>query len=517
MHELASQILTHLKAVARFRRYALLFAWFAAVGGWIFVYLMPSRYEVTARVYMDTQSVLRPLLQGLAVQPNVDLMVTMMSRTVISRPNIEKVILMSGMDGKPQTTEDRERLISRLTKELEIRSAGRENLYSISYSDADPRQAQLVVQSLLTLFVEGTMGDKRKDSDSALRFIDEQLKSYSEKLIAAENAITEFKRRNLGLMPGDRRDYYARLVEAKGALEQAELGLKEAENARAVLKRQVAGEYENPSLLDAQQGTSESATPEIDARIQALELKLDGLRLTYTEQHPDIVSIRRIIAQLNEQRKAEAKLTARKPSLSGARMQDAMYQQLTVSLATAEANVASMQARVTEYTKRYNELRAVANAVPQVEAEFTQLTRDYETTKASHQSLLTRRETATISGDMEANPDVMGFRVIDPPQVPLSPKSPNRPFLASIVLLVALGGGLGLAIVISQIRPTINEERTLRELSGLPVLGTVAMALTDAQRARRRRGLVASVFSFVSLLSAYIAMMAVFVLAVARG
>ena len=433
---------------------------------------------------------LRPLLSGLAVQPNVDQMVTMMSRTLVSRLNVEKVIQMADMDTGLDTPEDREQLIARLTKELTIKSAGRENLYTISYADEDREQAKRVVQSLLTIFMEGSVGDKRKDSDSARQFIEEQLRSYSEKLVAAENAVTEFKRRHQGLMPGEGRDYYARLSDAKAALRQATLELKEAVNSRDAIKKQLAGDAQISSR-QGDKGAASAPISEIDTRIQALEQKLDGLRLTYTEQHPDIVAIVRIIAQLKEQKKAEARIEKPAPRAP----QGPVYEQLTVSLATAEANVAAMKARVEEYGKRYNELQAAANALPQVEAEYKQLTRDYEVIKARYDKLLERRESAQISGDVEASDVAMGFRVIDPPQVPLAPSAPNRPQLMSLVLLAALGGGLGFAFLISQIKTTFNDERRLREVSGLQVLGTIAMAWTDEQKKRRTRGLFALLLS----------------------
>jgi len=513
MHELADQLLSHLKATWRYRWYAVVFAWIIALGGWIAVYLTPDRYEASARVYVDTQSVLRPLLAGLTVQPNVDQMVTMMSHTLISRPNVEKVIRMADMDIGLKTSEDREKLITRLTRELAIKSAGRENLYTIAYTDKNPQEAKRVVQSLLTMFMEGTLGDQRKDSEAARRFIDEQLKTYNERLVAAENAVTEFRRRHIGLVASGR-DYYTRLIEMQSALSGATLELKEAENSRDVIKKQLAGDTEIPSLL-GDKSADVGVHPEIDARIQALEQKLDDLRLNYTEEHPDIIAIVRTIAQLKEQKKAEAKL--RKPSPSAAQAQDPVHQQLTVTLASAEANVAAMKARVAEYGKRYNELKAAANAVPQMDAEYTQLTRDYEVTKKNYESLLSRRESAQISGDMETRSSVMDFRVIDPPQVPSLPKAPNRRQLMSLVLLAALGGGLGVAFLVSQIRPTFNDERRLREVSGLQVLGTVLMTRTDAQERRRTRGLVALLISFASLLSAYAAIMAALVLTASRA
>ena len=514
MHELADQLLSQVKAAWRYRWYAMVFTWIIALGGWTAVYRMPERYEASARVYVDTQSVLRPLLAGLTVQPNVEQMIAMMSQTLISRPNLEKVIRMADMDIGLTTAEEQAQMITRLTRELSIKSAGRENLYTIAYTDKNPQEAKRVVQSLLTLFMEGTFGDQRKDSEAARRFIDEQLKLYNEKLVAAENAVTEFRRRHMAILASGR-DYYSRLVEAQATLNQVILGLKEAENSRDVMKKQLEGDTEIPPSLLGDRSTDEGGNLEIDARILSLEQKLDSLRLNYTELHPDIVAIVSTVARLREQKKAEAKL--RKPSPRVAQAQDPVHQQLTVSLASAEANVAGLRARVAEYDKRYNELKAMANAVPQVDAEYTQLTRDYEVTKRNYESLLSRRESAEITGQMETTARGMDFRVIDPPQVPTVPKAPNRRLLMSMVLFLALGGGLGGALLISQTKPTINDERRLREVSGFQVLGTVVMAWTEAQKARRTRGLVALLISFASLLSAYAAIMAALVLTASRA
>ncbi len=523
MHELAAQLLSHLRATWRYRWYAVVFAWVAAIAGWIGVKQMPDRYAASARVYVDTQSVLRPLLAGLAVQPNVDQIIGMMSRTLISRPNLEKVIRMADMDIKLKTPEDREQMINQLTKFLSIGGAGG-NLYTISYSDQNPQEAKRIVQSLLTIFVEGSLGDKRKDSDSARRFIDEQLKSYSEKLVAAETAVTEFKRGHLGLMPGEGGGYYGQLLQAKAAMEQAMLESKEAENARDAIKKQLTDETP-PSLLNDQGAPEAPPSPEIDGRVLGLEQKLDTLRLNYTEQHPDIVAILRTIAQLKEQKKAEFELKEKKraeakpgkPAPTPTQARDPVYQQLNLAIAEVEARVAAMKARVAEYEKRYDGLKGLVNAVPQIEAEFKQLTRDYETIRRNYEQLLSRRESAQISGEMEANSTVMDFRVIDPPQVPSTPFAPNRPLLMSMVLLGALAGGIAFAFLISQLKPTIQDEQGLREISGLPVLGSVIMAWTDAQKTKLKKGLIGFALSVVSLLSAYGAIMAVLMLSTARA
>jgi polysaccharide chain length determinant protein (PEP-CTERM system associated) len=511
MHDLLNQLMAQLRAAWRYRWYAAACAWLAGLLGAAVAFSVPAQYEASARVYVDTQSVLRPLLSGLAVQPNVDQMIVMMSRTLISRPNVARVIRMADMDIRLKTREDREELITRLMKELTIRSAGAENLYTIAYTDHDPDMAKRVVQSLLTIFVEGSLGNKRKDTESAQRFINEQLKSYNQRLIATEKAMTDFKRRNLSMIGDGKQNYYTRLAEAEASLSQAELDLKEAETSRDAIKRQMNGEA-FPVLLD-ENATADTSSTEIDNRIRTLQEKLDTLRMSYTERHPDIISLKQMIAQLKDQKQREAK---KKPApVARAQPQNTVAQQLTVSLTEAEATVAAMKARTAEFQKRVNALRAAANAIPQVEAEYSQLTRDYEVTKKNYDALLAKLESAQISGSMESA-GVMDFRVVDPPQVPAVPKAPNRVLLLSLALAFALACGVAVPTVVSQTRPTFEDEGRLYAVSGLPVFGTVPMAWTARQVSRGRRGTFALALSFVGLLAAYGAMISALLLNTAR-
>jgi hypothetical protein len=136
--------------------------------------------------------------------------------------------------------------------------------------------------------------------------------------------------------------------------------------------------------------------------------------------------------------------------------------------------------------------------------------------RARYDKLLERREQAQISGEVEASDAGIGFRIIDPPQVPLAPSAPDRPRLMTVVLLAALGCGLGFAFLMTQLKTTFGDERRLGEASGIRVLGSVPMTLSDKQRKRRARGILALVLSFLTLLSAYGAIMASLILSAAR-
>jgi polysaccharide chain length determinant protein (PEP-CTERM system associated) len=187
----------------------------------------------------------------------------------------------------------------------------------------------------------------------------------------------------------------------------------------------------------------------------------------------------------------------------GAKIQNPVYQQLTIAIAEADATVSSLGARVSEYQRRYNELRNASNMIPQVEQEFTQLMRDYDVYKQNYDALLKRRESVTMSGEVESKTDTVDFRVIDPPFVPSQPAWPNRPLLLSLVTLGGLAAGIAVAFLLSQLRRTVTDRRALRELTGLPLLGAVSRVETAESRRRRRKGLLAYLATLGGLFAAY--------------
>lgn len=501
MDQVLQQILGYAKAAWRRRWWGVAVAWLVCIVGWTWVMTIPDRYEASARVYVDTQTLLKPLLAGLAVEPNVTQQITMMTRQLVSRPTLEKVARMTDLDVKAKTPEQTEAMLNGLASRITIADAGRENLYTISYQDANGDLAKKVVQSLLTIFVETSLGKTRQDISSSQRFIEEQLQQYQQKLTDAENALKEFKQTHIGMMPGQGGDYYAKLAETSAQLRQAQLDQQEALNRRNQLKRQLADE--EPELNAA--AAAVSTHSEIDGRIQALEKQMDQLRLQYTDLHPDIQSTKRLIEKLQAQKKID--LAGRTADPAGARIQNPVYQQLTIAIAEADATVASLGARVAEYQRRYGELRSASNMIPQVEQDYTQLMRDYDVYRQNYDALLKRRESVTMSGEVESKTDTVDFRVIDPPFVPSQPAWPNRPMLLSLVALGGLGAGIAVAFLLSQLRRTVTDRRVLRELTGLPLLGAVSRVETDETRRRKRKGLLTYLAALGSLIAAYGAVM----------
>jgi polysaccharide chain length determinant protein (PEP-CTERM system associated) len=498
MSSFIPQLKETLRGMWQGRWMGLAVAWFTAVAGTTFVFLTPDKYEATARVYVDTQSVLKPLLQGLTVQPNVQQEVAILSRTLISRPNLHKLVRMTDLDLKVKTTEEREKLIDSLARAVYIKGVG-PNLYIIGFADPQRSQATRVVQSLLSIFVESGLASKSRDSGQARRFIEEQIKAYEQRLTEAENRLKEFKLQNMDVNAAEGRDFFSNMATVTQGLREARLLLEEAQKSRDALKQQMSDEGDRPPQLIG--GLTEEgpavATPQLDTRLAMLNKNLDTMLLRYTDNHPDVVNTRRIIKEVEAQREEElARLTEqlekrRRGTASNPSGGNAVYPQLKLAMAESEAQLARMQARVRDHEKRLAQLRAKARSVPEREAQFTQLNRDYAIQKQNYDALVTRRESALMSGAVEAATGVADFRIIDPPQVAPNPVAPNRKMLIPMALLASLLAGLAASYLFSLVHPTFHDNRSLKRVAQRPVLGAVSLMPHPAVLAkRRRRGLL---------------------------
>jgi len=484
MEELLTQLLSFVKGIWKYRWHAVAIAWTVLIVGFIKVYSMPNVYQSSARVYVDTQTILKPLLSGMTTLPNVDQQVAIMSRTLISRPNVERVIRMVDLDLKTESVKDHEKLVQRLMSQIKISGTSSDDIYSISYTHEDPKVVKNVVQALLTIFVEGSYGDKKQDSVKAVKFIEEQIKDYEGRLIEAENRLKEFRLKNGELLSRQGGNYGEKLEELNENLNQAKLDLTEAEQGRNAIRMQIAGEEPAPGA-----GPKAIVNPEIDGRLDALNKNLDALRLQYTDQHPDIVSTRRLITQLEARKVEEAKI--RRAGGGGGRLYSPVMQQLKIALSDAEARVASMRARYDIYSARIARLKEASQVGPEIESQLSQLNRDYEINKGNYEKLVASRESAKLSGTLSATTEMMNFRIVDPPVTPLVPIGPNRPLLISIAFAAALAAGLASALAMSQIRPTYMTQGALRDETGLPVLGSVSLNSNSHEVTRRRRSMMA--------------------------
>jgi polysaccharide chain length determinant protein (PEP-CTERM system associated) len=524
MHEMLHQLVDFLRAMWRRRFIGLAVAWVVGIVGVVSLMMTPDKFEASTRMYVDTQSVLKPLMIGLAVQPNIDQQVSMLSRTLLSRPNMEKLVRMADLDLDVKSPEQRDALLDRLLKDIEVKATA-DNLYMIRYRDTTPARAKRVVDSLLSIFVESGLGNKRRDTEKAQQFIDEQIKQYETQLEEAERRLKEFKVKNLSAFGGA--DALTALQALEVQLDQARLELRVAEEARDALKRELKGE-EPVFLPDASAsagapGAAEPALPELDSRIETQKKTLDELLRKYTDKHPDVVSTQRIIGELETQKKEQLEARRKSPpevSPTQPRVanvdRNPVYQQLKLSLADAEAGVAAMRARASQLEARYHQIQSTARLKPEIEQELVQLNRDYQVHKANYDGLIARRESAQLTSQMEQTTSVADFRIIDPPRVAPKAVAPNRLLMLPLVLGLAIGAGAFASLAYSQMFPTFHTTRGLGSVIKRPVLGAVTLQNLPPVKRRRRLGALAFVCGLAGLFAMYGSVLALLLLT-ARG
>jgi polysaccharide chain length determinant protein (PEP-CTERM system associated) len=291
-------IINYLKGVWVKKRYIIICTWLICPMGFVYVASMPNVYESSARVFVDTSSVLQPLLEGLALQTDPSEEVTMMVQTLLSRPNIEIIARNSDLDISASNAVEYENLISSLSDKIRLKAIDRNNLYKISYSHRDPAVARTVVQKTLDLFVESTKGNNRKDSDSASQFIDEQIDEYEIRLSGSEQRLSDFKRKYSDLVP-NQGSFYQNFTLLKDTLESTRLTIKETEQKIVALSDQIEDRKTNQdgSSVRPFEGPL-SLTTRYDSRINTLEESLDKLMLKYTELHPDVIEANNLLDSL---------------------------------------------------------------------------------------------------------------------------------------------------------------------------------------------------------------------------
>lgn len=460
------------------RWYGLWAAWLTAALGALFVLALTPRYEATASIYVDTQSILRPLMQGMTVQPNADQQVVMLSRMLVSRPNVERLVDMVNLAPADEPGPHREAQVDTLLRWVQVKSTGRDNLYNLSYRDPDPQRAVRVVDSLVRIFIESNRSVGRGDSAAAKAFLDEQIPVYREKLETAESRLREFRLLHKDYFSADGNQPVSQVAEISAQLGKVRLELREALRAQEAARSALQGALLGEAI----------PTPDLDARIAAQQRSLDTLLQRYADGHPNVQAARQTLVELEQQRRAQvAELRAayvRSGSAGAAR--SPAFDELNKVLATSRIQIATLRAREDEYSSRYEQAMARARDFPHLEAEAVQLSRDHAVHKKNYEDLLARRESAVMSAKLEAASGIAELRLIDPPRVAPQPVSPNPKLLLPLVPVAALIAGLGVAFLVSRLQPLCYRAADVREHFDVPLLGAVSMVHTaEGQRAGR--------------------------------
>lgn len=475
----------YLRAAWRRRWLGVIVAWLVCGVGWVGVYTIRNTYESSARLFVDADAILTPLLRGIAADSAPTTQLEILQRTLLSRPNMEKLVSKTDLDLSLNGPSDRERLLTRLSQEIKVNPQTK-NLFTISFRDQSPKLAHDVVQTLLTIFVESATGSNRADMENARRFLERQISSYEQQLRGAEKRRADFRGRYVEILPNFENPNVPALEAARGQASMLEGKLQDVLISRDALKQEVES---TPTMLVVEAGVAAAmgAAPIARSRVQEAEDQLRMLLLRQTDQHPDVIAQKKLIESLKS-------LPADVPPKVAAGAQNGaapagdhtqqgpmkrsvpnpVYDQLKVKLIEADTQVVSLQRQRDDAIRVRDRLEKIQREQPGLIAEYQNMDRDYGVLRKNYEELLGRLQSANIAQAADTQADKVKLQVIDPPEIPRLPVAPNRLMLITGVLLGGLGSGLGITVLFGQLDRSFSSVDELRAL-GLPVLGGISI------------------------------------------
>ncbi|MGC4029175.1 MAG: GNVR domain-containing protein [Steroidobacteraceae bacterium] len=496
MNEIFSIIYGFARVAWRRRWVALGTAWIVAFAAWAVIMSLPDRYEASARVFVDARTPLRPVLEGIAIQSDYESQLALVREALLSRPQLEAVARRTNLNAKVNSPAQMDALVTGLKNQIVVNafspnnpagsSQTRDAIYVIAYQNTDRNKSVEVVRTLLDNFMEGTRNGNSSGSNEAQNFLNDQIAELEKRLQQAEERLAAFKKQNIGLLPGDRGDYFTRLNQEMTGLQQAETNLAVAVSRRAELQRQLSNA--RAYLPGAGATGTAGVPPDVTLRRQEAEQKLEELLLRYTDRHPEVIALRQTIRELKEREVKELEELQRGGQGTGAIRSlsaNPIYQQIQSQLSQVQVEIASHQGAAAQHRREIANLRQYVDQAPEIEQEFARLNRDYGVTKEQYDALVQRREQARVSGDA-ARSGIVRFDVIEPPRAPLTPKWPKRSLMIIASLFLAVAAGLGVAVLPHLFAPTFGDVGSLSRKFGLPVLGAVSAVHTHRQRAEER-------------------------------
>jgi len=434
---------------------------------------LPGIYRSTATVLVERQQVadafVRPSVTG-----ELDTRLETINQEILSRARLEALIERFDLYPELRGQASREAAIERARHDFKVElkavepTGGRGTVaFAVSFRGRDPETVARVTNALASFYVDENLKMRERQATDTAQFLKVQLAETKRRLDEEEQRIGEFKRRHIGQLPEQVAVNLATMERLSAQLALNNSSQLQAIERRAALARQLAG------------GDSSGAAGAEDvpaARLARLRLELAKMQRLYTGKYPDVVRLRAEIAAVEQELAQAGPSTPSQPAV--ARPRDSVGE-ADAEIAALKAEEQRLRASVAAYQRR-------VEAAPELEQQLQQMSRDFQTTKELHDSMLKRYQDAQVAEDMERRRSGTEFRLLDPAIPARTPWAPNRPRLVLLSALIALGGAAGAMLLAERLDTSFHTVDDLREFTRIPVLATIPRIATAADWERRR-------------------------------
>jgi polysaccharide chain length determinant protein (PEP-CTERM system associated) len=506
MHNWKVLFHTYLSGAWHYRWAAMAVTWVVCLLGWAALAVMPNQFQAVAKIYVDTDTMMAPLLRGLTVSTDPDQQVSVMLNTLLTRPNLEQVVRLTAPAGANISTPDMAREVQRLQENITLKPLGTKNLYEMAYTNKNPNKALSVSQSLLSIFVDSNIGTGHRALQGATAFLDDKVAEYENLVREAEQRRAAFRQANLDVLSNS-----VTPEQARAQIEKARQDVGAAQARLGSLRAQLAAipkiifiDGPGPVILSSADSAGRSGS--LLQRLSDGKQLLIELRSRFTDDHPDVKAAKRQVEQL--QAEVAATPAAGAQGTGNQSISNPVYVQTQGKMSDAMTEVAFQQQKLNDALQAMEASKKMTARGIEISTKFADLDRDYDLVHKTYQELLTRRESARISQSVNDQQSAVTVRIVEPPRKAPFPVAPNRPLINSLILLAGIAAGLATAIGLAISAGRFYAKEQLSHFD-YPIIGVITRLprVGDASTARAAYMVLGG--SFLVLMAGYIGVLTI--------
>jgi len=451
-------------------------------GASVYAVFAPRQYKASTLVLVSPQRVPEAFVQA-TVTSKVEERLQSIAQEVMSRTRLEQVITEFRLYENERKRLSREEVVELMQKNIQVSLPTKKEekgYFTISYIGADPNTVTTVANRLSSLFIEENLKLREQQAVGTTEFLATELTQSKARLDQLETAVTQYKRRFMGQLPEQRDTNLKLLEQLQNQYQRVGESLRAAQDRKLFIQKQLTdlelpigspapGSEGQPSLGKTSSMQKKMASSPAVAGVggsyesqrESLLRALEDLRTKYTENHPDVIATKKMLADLET-----------KKNTYGARI-DPRYRELNNQLMMTDMVIKRLEEEERNMAAQMGKYRARIEQTPEREQDMASLMREHHSTKESYERLLKKSQDAQQAENLEKRQKGEQFRVIDPARLPEKPFSPDVPKILLISLLAGLGGGIGLAFLREQMDRSFHDAGDVEIALGLKVLATI--------------------------------------------
>jgi polysaccharide chain length determinant protein (PEP-CTERM system associated) len=456
---------------------------------------LPHLYRSETLIQVMPQQIPESIVKS-TVTAKLEERLPSISEQIMSRSRLERIIMDYNLYPAERASGVMEDVIARMRADIKGPILVGKESFRLSYVNRDPQVAQKVTARLASLYIDENKRDRANQADGTNQFLESQLAQSKQRLLESEKKLADYQRQFSGQLPSELAANLQAIANGQMQLQAVSESINRAGERRLLVERQLADAQSLPSNAVVPETSVNTGPPTTAQQLQAARAKLEAYKLQYTEDHPDVRTLERTIRDLEARADEEAKRPPQPLATVAVSPAEAVRQKrirdLKSDLDVIDRQITSTQLEESNLKKRISEYQAKVDAVPTRQAELVELTRDYETLRASYNNLLAKQEESKLASSLERREGGEQFRPLDPASLP------EKPYNHLLRMAVAVGGAfggliLGLALVglLEYRDSSFKSEEEIVRILNLPVLALVPVLIQEQERkALRRKTLV---------------------------